>query len=426
MLRDLLMLALVVVPSIAALRRPWIGAMVWTWLSLMVPHQQWAYAAANWPLAAIAGGATLIGIFTTRERQWPFFSASLRALLAFVVWICITLPASMFFESSYDLWLRSMKIFFMLFVTVALITDRFKLEVFIWVCAFSIGFYGFKGGLFTLATAGSYRVWGPGGFIGGNNEIAAALVMTIPLVRYLHLQATNPWMKRGMLVWMLLMAVTALGSYSRGALLAIGAMSVFLWLKSDKKFIGAVVVTVSAVMMLSFMPEQWWGRMNTIDNYQEDGSAMGRINAWIMAWNLAKEHFLGGGFMIYRPETFLKYAPDPNDIHAAHSIYFQILGEHGFVGLGLFLLIGVFTWMDARRLSRAFPSDHPEHWAGDLGRMIQVSMVGFAVGGAFLSLAYFDLPYNMMAMAAIAVRLTASQRLGGVGALPSAAKGLAT
>ena len=76
MLRDLVMLGLVVLPSLYALKHPWVGAMVWTWLSLMVPHEQWAYAAAGWPLAAIAGGATLVGIVATRDRQWPFFSNS--------------------------------------------------------------------------------------------------------------------------------------------------------------------------------------------------------------------------------------------------------------------------------------------------------------------------------------------------------------
>lgn len=34
--------------------------------------------------------------------------------------------------------------------------------------------------------------------------------------------------------------------------------------------------------------------------------------------------------------------------------------------------------------------------------MVQVSLLGYAVGGAFLSLAYFDLPYNMMVMVVLA------------------------
>ena len=88
----------------------------------------------------------------------------------------------------------------------------------------------------------------------------------------------------------------------------------------------------------------------------------------------------------------------PDDVHAAHSIYFQVLGEHGFVGLLLFVAIGASTWMAARRLVRDFASI-PEHkWAADLGTMVQVGMLGYAAGGAFLSLAYFDLPYDLMAV----------------------------
>ena len=138
--------------------------------------------------------------------------------------------------------------------------------------------------------------------------------------------------------------------------------------------------------------------MNTINNYEEDGSAMGRINAWWMAWNLARDHFFGGGFDATTVENFLRYAPVAHDLHAAHSIYFQILGEHGFVGLGLFLMLWLFTWVSAGRLHKLGTANPETGWLSDLGGMCQVSLVGYAVGGAFLSLAYFDLPYNIMVL----------------------------
>lgn len=77
--------------------------------------------------------------------------------------------------------------------------------------------------------------------------------------------------------------------------------------------------------------------------YAQDSSALGRLNAWWMAFNLAKANFFGGGFAIYNAQTFALYAPDPTDIHAAHSIYFMVLGEHGFVGLALFLLLWILV-----------------------------------------------------------------------------------
>lgn len=136
---------------------------------------------------------------------------------------------------------------------------------------------------------------------------------------------------------------------------------------------------------------------------------MGRINAWLMAFNLAKDRFFGGGYSVYNPITFARYAPNPLDVHAAHSIYFQVLGEHGFIGLALFIVLWVTVWRWAgwlRRNGRATPETS---WVADLGALTQVSLVGYAVGGAFLSLAYFDLPYNLLVLVVVARRLLVEQ-----------------
>jgi probable O-glycosylation ligase (exosortase A-associated) len=101
----------------------------------------------------------------------------------------------------------------------------------------------------------------------------------------------------------------------------------------------------------------------------------------------------GGGFNIYSPEVFVAYSPEPDRIHAAHSVYFQMLGEHGFVVLGLFLLLGIVAWRTAGWIRRVAKKDEANRWAFHVASMCQVSLIGYAVGGAFLSLAYFDLPY---------------------------------
>jgi probable O-glycosylation ligase (exosortase A-associated) len=147
---------------------------------------------------------------------------------------------------------------------------------------------------------------------------------------------------------------------------------------------------------IAFMPAKWSERMDTINTYQSDASAMGRINAWYMAYNLATDRPLGGGFEISNGHTFARYAPNPDDVHAAHSIYFQALGEHGFVGLGLYLLLAFLTWRKAAWIVRQTARRPEFKWAAHLATMIQVSMVGFAVGGAFLSLLYYDVPYYLM------------------------------
>jgi probable O-glycosylation ligase (exosortase A-associated) len=149
--------------------------------------------------------------------------------------------------------------------------------------------------------------------------------------------------------------------------------------------------------------------MGTIRTYGEDNSAQGRLTAWAMAWNLAKDRLMGGGFMVALPFVYAIYAPEATTSLVAHSIYFQIMGEHGFIGLFVFLLVGVLTWIDAARLRRTYARDVDMKWAADLGSMMQVSMIGFAVTGAFLSMAYFDLPYNVMAICSLALRIASQE-----------------
>ena len=131
---------------------------------------------------------------------------------------------------------------------------------------------------------------------------------------------------------------------------------------------------------------------------------MGRINAWVAAWNIARDRLFGGGFWVALPWVFEIYAPTGSRTAVAHSIYFQMMGEHGFVGLALFLLVGLFSWLNARALIRMAAPHDKRDWRRVLGQMVQVSMIGYAITGAFLSMAYFDLPYNVMVISALALR----------------------
>jgi hypothetical protein len=86
------------------------------------------------------------------------------------------------------------------------------------------------------------------------------------------------------------------------------------------------------------------------------------------------------------------------------------LGEHGFIGLALFLTIWGLTWRWANWLRKNATGNPETEWAAVLGGMCQVSLVGYAVGGAFLSLAYFDLPYNIMVLVVLARRWVEAQQ----------------
>jgi putative inorganic carbon (hco3(-)) transporter len=199
---------------------------------------------------------------------------------------------------------------------------------------------------------------------------------------------------------MLLCAASALGSHSRGALLAIVAMTAVLWWRGQNKGRNGVLLLVLGVGMVFAMPDNWTQRMDTIQSYQTDESALGRLSAWWVAFGIAKNNLFGIGFNASVTELFLAYSPYGLNAGqpVAHSIWFQMMGHHGFIGIGLFIVFWLSTWRVAAGLRRA-ARDNPElKWVGDLGAMSQVCLVGYWAGGSFLQLGYYDFPYYVMVL----------------------------
>jgi putative inorganic carbon (HCO3(-)) transporter len=111
---------------------------------------------------------------------------------------------------------------------------------------------------------------------------------------------------------------------------------------------------------------------------------------------------------MWRAETFARYLPGAG-VHDAHSIYFKVLGEHGWIGLILFCAIGLMVWRSAGRVANEAARRPDQAELGALARMIQVSLAAFAVGGAFLGLSYFDLYWHLVAVVVICRSLMGSE-----------------
>jgi putative inorganic carbon (hco3(-)) transporter len=380
--------------------RPHVGIMLWSWLGIMNPHRMTYGFAYDFPFSMIVGIATIIAFpFSKDTKRFPLMPITI-VLAGWILWMTITNINALNPIEAWPYWLRVIKIQAMIIITLMVIRDKDKLNTLVWVVTLSLAFFGVKGGIFAIAHGGQYMVQGPmDSFISGNTEISLALTMVLPLMRYLQLYSPNKWISWGMFISMLLTALAIIASYSRGALLAAIFMGLFLWLKTTgrRKIVLAFVMIMAAVAMLTFIPDKWYEKMATIKTYEHDASAQGRLDSWRFAVNLANERpITGGGFQVFTPELFQRYAPKLERARDAHSIYFQVLGQQGYVGLAIFVLLGILTWWTASSIIKNCRSDERLRWAQDLAAMIQVSLVGFAVGGAFLSLAYFDVPYLLV------------------------------
>jgi probable O-glycosylation ligase (exosortase A-associated) len=392
-------------------KRPAVGVMVFTWLSLMNPHRLTYGAAYDFPFAALIAGVTTVAVLLNKQpKGFPRTPVTI-LLLAFTGWMTFT----SFFALEPDLvwreWNRVIKTMYMVFISFMVLNTERDIKQYVWVVALSLGLYGLKGGLFVLASGGNFKVYGPAGsYIEENNSMALALVVTLPLIWYLRNQARSRLLSLFMLAMTIFTAVAAVGSYSRGALVGGGAMLGFLWLKSKNKAGTGVAVIAMVALVALVMPAQWFERMDTIGEYKEDGSAMGRINAWQFAINVATHNVLGGGFNVFSMRQFAIYAPNPLDYHVAHSIFFQVLGDHGFLGLSIFIILMLCAWRSGTRVIKFCGEAAELKWASDLAKIAQVSIIGYAVSGAFLSLAYFDLYYDVIVIMVALEKLLLLQR----------------
>ncbi|MDP2961406.1 MAG: putative O-glycosylation ligase, exosortase A system-associated [Sulfurimicrobium sp.] len=412
-MRDIFVTVVVFGALLLVFKHPHYGIYLWSWLGYMNPHKlAWGFA-LNIPFALMTAVVTLTAYLLSKDPKRMPWTPETVLLFIFLGWVTFTTFYAFYPELAWAQWDKVLKIQIMTLLTAMLITSRKRLEGLVWVIALSIAFYGVKGGIFTILKGGIHHVQGPAGtFIGGNNELGLAMIMTVPLLRYLHLQAQSKWMRTGLAASMVLTGLSAIGTQSRGALLAAAAMGGLLWLKSRNKATTAVYIIMAVVLIAAVMPQQYWERMHTIKTYEQDASAMGRINAWHTAINVAKDRFTGGGFEAFQAPTFRQYAPDPWDVHDVHSIYFEVMGEHGFIGFGLFVLIGLLAWRTGSKVIRECKNDPKRKWAVDLAAMTQVSMVGYATGGAFLGLAYFDYYYHLVIILVLTYQIAVKNKWG--------------
>lgn len=403
-MRDIVIIAIVAWCFVMAFKQPFIGFLCWEWLSLMTPHRLaygYAYSA---PLAMVIIIGILLGLLGERNKGRLVQHGIVVVNILFILWTVNTTIFAMDVDESLPQLNKYIKIMLGVFVSYMLVVSKEKLNYLLWVMFLSVGYYGIKGGVFTLLTGGSNRVWGPpGSFIEDNNHLACALLMVMPLGGYLLGTVTNKVVRYGLIASMVSIGVSILGSSSRGALLGLVALGLFWIMKAPgkQKIMAFILMGVLALVAVAFMPESYWSRMNTVKNYEEDQSAMGRINAWTCAFNLAKDRITGAGFNYASPQVFSLYAPNPRDLHTGHSIYFQVLGDHGFIGLALFLLILLWAWLLLKNVIKVTSKNEQLSWANRLARMLQLSLISYSSAGAFLSLPYYDLYWQIIACTVI-------------------------
>jgi probable O-glycosylation ligase (exosortase A-associated) len=402
-MRDLLLFGIIFSLIPVCFIRPWIGVLVFSWISYMNPHRLTWTAAYDYPFAKIVAIVTILGLFLTSDRMRLPKTREVFLMILLGIYFTGTNYFAFNPDAAWLQWQKVIKILVMTFVTMILINDPRKLKYLVIVIVFSIAFFGIKGAIFSLATGGNYRVYGPmDSFFYENNDMALALNMILPMLFFLSKDEENINLRNILKFSFVMCFIAVIFTYSRGGFLTLAAVSAMLFLKSKHKTVAIVIASLGIIVATSYIPQEWFERIESIRTYEEDNSAMGRINAWQTAYNMAKDRPLtGGGFEAFNWKAFNLYSPNPSNVHDVHSIYFEVLGEHGFVAFGLFAALMLFTLSTAQKLKKQSKQHENLRWVTNYSDMFRVSIFAYMVGGVFLGRAYFDLFYHIVAMVVI-------------------------
>ena len=405
-MRDYLIIAVILISLPVGLILPFYGLLIYAWISYMYPHMYAWSIAMTFPVAKLSALSAVLGTTIKRDiNLGPLFQPEM--ILMVLLWGMFTVSSAFAFypAAAWDKWQDVSKLVIMALLAAALLKDKKRLRYFLLMIGFSLGFYGFKGGLFGIAYGGEGMIWGPGtSILGANNAIGLALNMCLPILWFLA-QEERGWLKRLLQGTFFLCIPAILFTYSRASALTLPIVLLPILLKSRKRGLIIAVLLVGTILSIPYIPQKWWNRQQSTLTYQDDGSAMSRLDNWRFCWRVALDRPLtGAGFEFHTDETFGKYAPEfllkYGKSWDTHSIYLGILASHGFPGLALFIGMIAFSLLSCRRMQRQVRNRQDLKWISSYCSIVSVGLLAFLINGIFVNMEYFDLPYHLVAVVA--------------------------
>ncbi len=411
-MRDLMMLGAMLFLIPLSLRSTYAAYLLWGWAGLLAVHSYLYGFMGKVPLVQIFALITLTLFLIGKDKEkvvYPQNGTTILLVLFSIHSVFAAAFAYPWLARNWELCIDLLKTALFCLLMPLVITKRYRLYAILVVVAIGISFHGLIDGLKFVASGGVHKAVGIQK-LGDNNHMAMVLIMILPILAYLFQYAKYKVIKLafGSVFFVTCLAVIATGS--RGGLITLVAMGAWLLILSRRKILFATIAAMIALTIIVAAPDSWSERMSTIQVADQDSSFMGRVIAWKRASAIALQHpVLGGGFHAGQdPQLFLQFNGQEGLLGffetatgaypaATHSIYFEVMGDLGFLGFFLFLALMLSPFVIRSRIRGVARQIGPAaNWANDCADMIAASMVAYLVGGAALSAAYFELPYIMV------------------------------
>jgi probable O-glycosylation ligase (exosortase A-associated) len=429
-MRDLVVLVawLAVIP--AAFTQPYAAVMLWVWTALIAPNVYVYSFLAGVQFNKIVVGITLISIAFSQESKKIKWNPTLIILTILLIQGSISYLLSGKNTAAPDIYNKFWKEYVLCLLLNLVITDRLRLHSFVMISCIALGFHGVLEGLKTIASGGSHHVQGIA-TLGDNNQFALAILMILPLMHYLSRQSVNVAVRWAWLAVLVLGCIAVVGTWSRGGFIGLVVLAVGFVFLSRRKFRSLVLVGVVSLVVAAVASAQYVEKVQTIENADSETSFMGRVLAWEVSFAIACDHpFFGAGYhatqdpkiwqsyvaRVRIPEA-LKFTPLP-PAKAAHSIYFEVMGDLGFLG---FMLFGSLLYLGFRNVNKVIRYCKPKkelEWMYDLALRFRLTLIVYAVSGAAVSMAWFEFFYILLVLITASSRICHEIEIESIGGFP--------
>jgi len=399
----------------AGVRRPFLFVLAYAYIDIVAPQKvTWGFL-QQVPVSLIAFVCAVLAWLVAEDKNGIRISPRQFVLLLLIVYCGLTTRSADFPEPALEKWGWVWKtLVFALFLPLTLRT-RLRIESLVLIMVLSVGVIAIGGGIKTITSGGGgygelkLLVSDNTGLYEGST-LSTVAVATIPLIAWLARYGTV--FPPGRLVRLFALALgfacclIPIGTQTRTGLVCLVILAGLSLRTVKRPLLYVGVIAGLATAAVPFLPQSYIQRMNTIENHQSDQSASTRVAVWKWTLEFVKTHPFGGGFDAFRGNsvsydtikankagsnnTAIETERIVEKARAYHSSYFEMLGEQGWPGLALWLIIqlsGLFQLeLIQRRLRRS--TDALDGSDRALALALQAGHFIYMFGALFVGIAF--------------------------------------
>jgi len=410
----------------AGFQNPELFFIGYLWTSVLYPT---AFATVVLPLSMIFGLACLASYFFIDKANSGRLPFIFYVAAIFALWITLTTLGAQLPDDAWLKWNWAVQSVIIMILAPLLLRTRAQIETAFIATFTALSAHAMTGGIKTILGTGGYdrlgRLMMSNFWLGETSTLAMAAIMTLPMAYYCVTQSIiyEPYRGWPLRIAACLYAVLAVmcmvGTSARTGLMALGTLLLFGFRGLFRKI--AVIACAVAIYSVAqpYLPGKSLNRYGTISTYQQDSSATVRLAVWSWAIQYAADHPFGGGFAIFNTNDIEYKVQDANGLvrsehragTAPHSVYFEVLGEHGYPGLVLYLMLIAGGLWGTMRISRMKLPGAESQWHASFARVLFACLMVFVVGASFVGIAFQPLLYVLLGFYCSLYRWVSAQRV---------------